>query len=209
MQGFGTMNPTAVKEAGKNNFPMDHLIGNWWAGGDDDARPAGPAGTGYLSLDFVQPGTNFPVIQDIMKYIVDKGKGQTQKDRVGENFYNRGVLNSIIIAEAIRNAQKLTGKKVINGDDMRRGLETLNITAARLKEIGADGFAAPMKVTCTDHNGHNSAYMARWDGKKWTKGSDWIEPIKDKVLPLIDAAAKEYATANAGWPKRTEPCDSK
>ena len=39
-----------------------------------------------------------------------------------------------------------------------------------MKEIGADGFAAPMKVTCDDHNGHNSAYMARWDGTKWTQG---------------------------------------
>ena len=47
--------------------------------------------------------------------------------------------------EAIRNAQKITGKKVINGEDSRRGLETLNITEARLKET-AEGFAALMKV---------------------------------------------------------------
>ena len=207
LQGFGTMNPTAVKEAGKNNFPMDHLIGNWWAGGDDDARPAGPAGNGYLSLDFVAVGTDFPVIKDIQKYVIDKGKSQTEKSRVGENFYNRGVLNSIYIAEAIRNAQKLSGKKVIDGSDMRRGLESLNITEARLKELGAAGFAAPMHVTCADHNGHNSAYMALWDGTKWTKGSDWMQPIKSKVLPLIDEAAKAYASANAGWPKRTEACD--
>ena len=186
------MNPTAVKEAAKNNFPMDHLIGNWWAGGDDDARPAGDGAKGYLSLDFNQVGTNFPVIQDIIKYTVDKGKSQTPKDRVGENFYNRGVLNAMIIAEAIRNAQKLTGKKVITGEDMRRGLETLTISAARLKEMGATGFAAPMNVSCTDHNGHNAAYMAKWDGTKWVKGSDWIEPIKNKVVPLIEAAAKDY-----------------
>jgi len=209
LQGFGAMNPTAVKEAAKNNFKMDHLIGNWWAGGDDDARPAGDGGKGYLSLDFNQVGTNFPVIQDIIKYTVDKGKSQTPKDKVGENLYNRGVLNSMIIAEAIRNAQKITGKKVIDGSDMRRGLETLTISEARLKEMGAEGFAAPMKVTCADHNGHNAAYMAKWDGKKWTKGSDWIQPIKDKVEPLIEAAAKEYASANSGWPKRTEPCDAK
>jgi branched-chain amino acid transport system substrate-binding protein len=116
---------------------MDHLIGNWWAGGDDDARPAGPAGNGYLSLDFVAVGTDFPVIKDIQKYVIDKGKSQTEKGRVGENFYNRGVLNSIYIAEAIRNAQKLSGKKVIDGSDMRRGLESLNLTDARLKELGS------------------------------------------------------------------------
>jgi branched-chain amino acid transport system substrate-binding protein len=207
IQGFGAMNPVTVKEAAKNNFPMDHLIGNWWAGGDDDARPAGDGAKGYLALDFNQVGTNFPVIQDVLKYVVDKGKSLLPKEKVGENFYNRGVLNAIIIAEAVRNAQKITGKKVITGEDMRRGLETLNITEARLKEIGAEGFAAPMRVACDDHNGHNSAYMARWDGTKWTKGSDWIAPIKTKVRPLIEQAAKDYAAANTGWPKRTEACD--
>ena len=207
LQGFGAMNPTAVKEAAKINYPMDHLIGNWWAGNDDDARPAGDGAKGYLSLDFNQVGTNYKVIQDILKYVVDKGKSQTPKDRVGENLYNRGVLNSIIIAEGIRTAQKVSGKKQITGEDMRRGLETLNITEARLQEIGADGFAAPMKIACDDHNGHNAAYMAKWDGTKWVKGSDWIEPLKSKVRPLIESAAKDYAGANAGWPKRTEPCD--
>jgi branched-chain amino acid transport system substrate-binding protein len=207
LQGFGAMNPTAVKEAIKVNYPMDRLIGNWWAGGDDDARPGGPQAKGYLSLDFNQVGTDFPVIQDIIKLLVDKGKSQTAKDRVGENFYNRGVLNSMIIAEAIATAQRITGKKMITGEDMRRGLESLNITAARLKDMGADGFAAPVRVSCADHNGHNAAYLAQWDGTKWTKGSDWIEPIKDKVDPLIAAAARDYAGANAGWPKRTEACD--
>jgi len=207
LQGFGAMNPTAVKEAAKINYPMDHLIGNWWAGNDDDARPAGDGAKGYLSLDFNQVGTNYKVIQDILKYVVDKGKSQTPKDRVGENLYNRGVLNSIIIAEGIRNAQKVSGKKQITGEDMRRGLETLNINDARLKEIGADGFAAPMKIACDDHNGHNAAYMAKWDGTKWVKGSDWIQPLKSKVRPLIEAAAKDYAGANAGWPKRSEACD--
>ena len=47
-----------------------------------------------------------------MKYVVDKGMSQTAKDKVGENLYNRGVYNSMLIAEAVRNAQKLTGKKV-------------------------------------------------------------------------------------------------
>jgi branched-chain amino acid transport system substrate-binding protein len=90
---------------------------------------------------------------------------------------------------------------------MRRGLEILNIRQERLKELGMDGFAAPVSVSCTDHNGHHSVYVAEWDGTKWTKKSDWIEPIKDKVVPLIAAAAKEYATSNTGWPKRTEACD--
>jgi len=208
LQGWGAMNPTAVKEAAKINFPMNRLVGVWWAGGDDDARPAGDGGKGYSTLDFHAVGTDFPVIQDILKHVVDKGMSQVaSKDKVGENLYNRGVYNSMLIAEAIRNAQQITGKKVVNGEDTRRGLEALNITEARLKEMGAEGFAAPVKVSCTDHNGHHKVFVAEWDGKKWVKKSDWMEPMCDKVRPLIEAAAKDYAEKNTGWPKRTEACD--
>src|SRR6266436_1826058 len=42
MWGWGAMNPTAVKEAAKINYPMDHLVSVWWGGSEDDARPAGP-----------------------------------------------------------------------------------------------------------------------------------------------------------------------
>jgi branched-chain amino acid transport system substrate-binding protein len=207
MQGFGAMNPTAIKEAAKISYPMDHFIGVWWAGGDDDARPAGMDAKGYSSLDLNQVGTNFPAIQDILKYVVEKGKAQTPKEQVGENFYNRAVWNSVIIAESIRTAQQLTGKKVVSGEDVRRGLEQLEITTARMKEIGLEGFASPIKVTCADHNGHGGISLVKWDGTKWQPAVPSIQPIKDKVLPLIDSAAQDYVKANAGWPKRTEPCD--
>jgi branched-chain amino acid transport system substrate-binding protein len=208
LQGWGAMNPTAIEEAAKAGYPMNRLVGVWWSGGDDDARPAGSEAKGYSSLDINMVGQNFPAIQDILKYVVDKGKSQVaSKDKVGENLYNRGVLNSVLVAEAIRTAQQLTGKKQVTGEDVRRGLETLRITPARWKEIGLAGFAAPINVSCSDHNGHHGIYLAQWDGTKWTKVSNWIEPIKDRVMPLIENAAKEYAAANLGWPKRTEPCD--
>jgi branched-chain amino acid transport system substrate-binding protein len=206
MWGWGAMNPTAVQEAAKINYPMDHFIGIWWSGSEDDARPAGAGSKGYLSLNLHAVGTNYPAIQDILKHVIGKDS-QTPKEKVGENLYNRGVMNSVIIAEGIRNAQKLTGKKVITGEDMRRGLESLKVTAARWKEIGLGEFAGPFEVNCTDHNGHHSAYVQQWDGAKWVKVSDWIAPMKDKVQPLLDAAAKDYVTKNPAWPKRTEACD--
>ena len=206
MWGWGAMNPTAVQEAAKTGYPMDHFIGVWWSGSEDDARPAGAAGKGYLALNFNAVGADFPAIKDIQKYVIGKDS-QTPATQVGENFYNRGVMNSVVIAEAIRNAQKLTGKKDITGEEMRRGLESLKISGARWKELGLDGFAAPISVSCTDHNGHHSAYVQQWDGAKWVKVSDWISPMKDKVMPLLDAAAQDYVTKNQPWPKRTEACD--
>ena len=138
---------------------------------------------------------------------MDKGKSQVDKTKVGENLYNRGVYNSVLMAEAVRNAQKLTGKKVVTGEDVRRGLETLEISAARWKEIGLPEFGSAVKVSCSDHNGHQSAYMQQWDGTKWVKVSDWIAPMKDKVRPMLESAAKEYVSKDPAWPKRSEPCD--
>jgi branched-chain amino acid transport system substrate-binding protein len=207
MWGWGAMNPTAVQEAAKTGYPMDHFIGIWWSGSEDDARPAGAAGKGYLSLNFNAVGSNFSAIKDIEKNVIAKGNSQTPKEKVGENFYNRGVMNAAVIAEAIRNAQKITGKKDITGDEMRRGLESLQISAARWKEMGFDGFATPISVSCTDHNGHASAYVQQWDGAKWVKISDWLAPMNDKVGPLIDEAAADYVKKNQPWPKRTEACD--
>ena len=152
-------------------------------------------------------GANFPAIKDIQKYVIGKDS-QTPASQVGENFYNRGVMNSVVIAEAIRNAQKLTGKKDITGEEMRRGLESsANLGGALEGTRASTDFASPISVSCTDHNGHHSAYVQQWDGAKWVKVSDWIAPIKDKVMPLLDAAAKDYVTKNKPWPKRTEACD--
>ncbi len=207
MWGWGAMNPTAVQEAAKTGYPMDHFIGVWWSGSEDDARPAGAGGKGYLAMNFNAVGANYPAIKDIEKYVIAKGNSQTPKDMVGENFYNRGVMNAVVIAEAIRNAQRITHKKVITGADMRRGLETLRISEQRWKQIGLAGFGPPIHVSCNDHNGHGSVYVQQWDGKNWVKVSDWISPVKDKVMPLLDEAAKDYVGKNQPWPKRAEACD--
>jgi branched-chain amino acid transport system substrate-binding protein len=81
--------------------------------------------------------------------VVDKGQSEVAGgDKVGESHYNKGVFNSVLIAEAIRNAQKRTGHKAVTGEDVRRGLETLDISAARRKELGLPDFGAPLKISC-------------------------------------------------------------
>lgn len=206
-QGWGAMNPTAVKEAIKAGFPIDKLVGVWWAGGDDDARAGEAAAKGYKTLNFHNTGNSFPAMQDILKHVHEKNLSQGKKEQVGENLYNRGVFNSMLIAEAVRTAQKLTGKKGVNGEDTRRGFEALDINAARLKEMGLEGFANAMKVSCTDHNGHNKVFVSQWDGTKYVKASDWMDPIKELVRPLIEQEAKDYVAKDAGWPKRTLACE--
>jgi branched-chain amino acid transport system substrate-binding protein len=204
MWGWGAMNPTAIKEAARIKYPMDRFIGVWWSGGDDDARPAGDGAVGYLSVNFHATGTDFPAIQDIMKHVVSKGDSQVDSDsRVGENLYNRGVYNSAMIAEGIANAQRITGKKAITGADMRKGLESVNLNSARLKELGLEGFTRPVRISCSDHSGSHSIFIQRWNGANWEKVSDWIEPMKDRVRPLLQEAADKYTSDKAGWTKQS------
>ena len=206
LYGWGALNSTAIKEAVRVGYPMDKFISIWWPG-EDDARGAGEGAKGFKTLNWHATGTNFPALQDVIKHVVDKGLSKASKEKVGEVLYNRGIYNSMLIAEGIRNAQKLTGKKVVTGEDVRRGLETINLDPARLKELGLEGFTSPIALSCTDHNGHRAAFVQEWDGAKWVKVTDPIEPMTDRVKGQLDAAATDYAEKNTGWPKRTEPCD--
>lgn len=149
------------------------------------------------------------MLKDIQKHVIDKGLSKVAKGKEGEVLYNRGVYNSMLIAEGIRNAQKLTGKKAVTGEDVRRGLETINLTPERLKELGMDGFTDPLKLSCADHNGHGAVFVQEWDGDKYVETGGAIKPMGDKVGPVAAAAAKDYVEKNAGWPKRSEACDSK
>jgi branched-chain amino acid transport system substrate-binding protein len=206
--GSGALNLAAVTEGAKISYAMDHLISVWWGGGEDDVRAAGPGAKGYLALNFAAVGAQFGALQDIEKYVVDNGQSEVAaKEKVGESHYNKGVYSSVLIAEAIRNAQKLTGHRVVSGEDVRRGLETLEISAARWAALGLPEFGAPLRMTCTDHSGHQAAYLQQWDGRKWVKVTGWESPMTDRVQPLLEAAARDYVSKDPAWPKRTEPCD--
>ena len=200
MWGWGAMNPTAIKEAAKIRFPMDRFIGNWWAGSHSDLKPVGDAGKGYLAANFSGVGTDFAAVQDVIKYVVDKGNSQVKsKDDVGNVLYNRGLFNAVILAEAVRVAQAETGKKVINGEDMRYGLENIDLSEERLVELGLENFTGPIKGNCADHEGAGSIFIQQWDGSDWSRTTDLIEPMNDIVRPLLEEAANEYVSDKPDW----------
>jgi branched-chain amino acid transport system substrate-binding protein len=192
ISGWGVMNQVAVKEAAAINFPMDHVVGNWWTGTESDVVPAGDGAKGYKSMTFHAPGNNFKVHQDIMKFVHDKGKGSGPKEGVGEVLYNRTVINAMLDTEAVRLAmQKFGTKGAPTAEQVRWGMENLNITDKRLEELGMKGLMRPLKVTCDNHEGNGLALVQQWDGKKWSIVSDWIEPMREVVRPKLEAAAIE------------------
>ncbi len=200
---FGAMTPTAIKEAAKIRFPMDKFIGNWWSGAHADLEPVGAAGKGYKAANFSGVGTDFPALQDVIKHVIDAGKSQADKDDVGKVNYNRGLFNAVIMAEAVRAAQKATGKKAITGADMRVGLETFVLDEARLKEVGLEGFTAPITGSCKDHEGAGSIFIQQWDGNDWGRISDLIPPMTAVVKPLLEDAADKYVSEQTDWQTQT------
>ena len=195
--GWGVMNPAALKNAARVGFPMDHIIGNFWTGSEEDVEPVGAAAKGYISAAINPSGKDFKVIQEIERVVYAAGKGNmVDKKRVGSIYYNRGVLTGIVSVEAIRVAQGKFGKKPLTGEQIRWGLENLNLDPARIAAIGATGFIQPLKVTCADHEGGGAVKFQQWDGTKWKIISDWIQADKELVRPLIEESASKYAKEN-------------
>src|ERR1700687_4558924 len=195
LRGWGVMNPVALKTAAKVGYPRDHIIGVWWSGAEEDVIPAGDAAKGFIAAAFHPSGTDFPAIKDIQKYVYSGGKKGNLEDpkRLGTIYYNRGVIHGILNSEAIRTAQAKFGKKPLTGEQIRWGLENLNIDDKRLKELGAVGLLQPIKVSCADHEGGGAVKFQQWDGTKWKIISDWIKSDQSIVRPLIEESAAAYA----------------
>jgi branched-chain amino acid transport system substrate-binding protein len=201
--GWGVMNQVAVREAASIRFPMDHFIGNWWSGSENDVLPAGKGAHGYLSGAFHAAGDNFKAHDDIKKYIYDKGMGLGDRDRIGEVLYNRGLVAAMWTAEAIRTAMKIHNTTDIKGKHVRDGFEALDVDEARLKELGLEGFTIPVKISCENHEGPGKVALQQWDAnaKKWNMVSGFYEQLSDITAPLIEADSAQYAAENNVTPR--------
>ena len=208
MWGWGAMNPGAINEAVKTRFDINRFIGIWWSGHDDDLMVAGQKAKGYKALSWNIPG-KYPVIDDIKKYVIDKGLSKIKNaDTIYRNFYTRGIIISMMQAEAIRTAQKHFNTSNVNAEQVRWGLENLNITEARLEELGMKGMGYPIKTSCEDHSGHHPAWVLEWNGKEFEPITNLIAPMNDVVRPMLEEAANKYAESNSPWPGRNNiPCN--
>ncbi len=202
MSGWGVMNQVAVKEAASIDFPMDHFIGNWWSGTESDVVPAGAGAKGYKSTTFHGAGAQWKVHQDILKILYKGNESEARSNNWGEVLYNRALINAMLGVESIRTAMGRYGNKPLTGEQVRWGMENLNMTDARLKELGMEGMTRPIKVTCSDHESGGPVLFQQWDGKKWNMVSDWVPVMRDVVRPMIEAAAMDYAKENKITPRK-------
>jgi branched-chain amino acid transport system substrate-binding protein len=190
--GWGVMNSTSVIEAAAVGYPRDKVIGVWWSGAEPDVTPAGEKALGYKALMLQHPAGRFAVHAELEKYVVSKGKS-VAKDDFAQVLYNRGLINSMLGVEAIRTAQAKYGNKPLTGEQVRWGLENLDLTEARIKELGFEGMLKPIKFSCQDHQGADQARVQQWDGKSWQIISDYYTADESLLAPMVKEAAAKYA----------------
>ena len=206
MWGWGAMNAGAITEAVKTKFPMENMLGVWWAGHDADLKIVGENGKGYKSISWSFPNPDAPVMADIKKHVVEAGNTQSNEEEMSGVFYSRGIIISAILAEGITAAQAEFGTPQITASQLRWGLENIKMTEERIAELGLDGMVPPFATSCSNHTGHSGGWMLEWDGAKFVKVSDHLSPNVDNYAELIASSAGEYADANAPWPVN-EDCE--
>src|SRR6056300_1469915 len=187
MWGWGVMNQVAIQEAVNIRFPMENFIGVWWSGSENDVVPAGPKANGYKSLAFHGVGNEFPVLDEIKKYVVDAGKAAGAGDQVGTVLYNRGMYMAMLHSEAARTAQKMTGNSDVLQGDMIKAMEAFEMTEAKMVELGLPNFGPSFKVTCQNHGGDGLVAVAQWDANagSWNMISDYKQSDQSVVAKLI------------------------
>ncbi|QDL39214.1 ABC transporter substrate-binding protein [Rhodoferax sediminis] len=207
--GWGVMNSTALKEAQATGYPRDKMYGVWWAGAEPDVKDVGEGAKGYHALALNTSGQQPKVMQDILKYVYAKGQGTGPKDDVGSVLYTRGVIIQMLSNEAVRTAQARFGKgKVMSGEQVRWGLENLNLTQAKLDALGFNGVMRPISTSCADHMGSTAARIETWDGKKWNITSDYIEADEQIIKPMVKAGAAKYLADKKMTPRTPADCQS-
>lgn len=201
----GVMTPTAIREAQATGFARDKIYSIWWAGSDHDVKDIGEGAKGYNTITIHNTAELDKVHQEVKDTLYAKGQGTAKSvSDVGAMAHTRGMVISMLQVEAIRAAQEKFGKgKVMTPEQVRWGLENLNLTQERLDELGFGKILRPIQTSCSNHMGTDWGRIAQWDGKQWKVVSDWYQADQAMVQPLVQEYADKYAKEK-NIPARTD-----
>ena len=208
--GWGVMNSTLLKEAQATGYPRDKIYGVWWAGAEPDVKDVGEGAKGYNAITMqhgAEPNAGF--VKEVLEKVHGKGQGTGPKDEVGSVLYVRGAMSAMMAVEGMRRAQERFGKgKVITGEQMRWGLENLDLSQAKLDALGFKGVLRPISTSCQDHVGSAWGRIHTWNGSKWEFTSDWYQADEMILKPMVKAAADKYAAEKKLTRRTPADCQS-
>jgi branched-chain amino acid transport system substrate-binding protein len=206
--GWGVMNSTALKEAQATGFPRDKMYGIWWAGAEPDVKDVADGAKGYNALALqhsAEPGSK--VVKDVLDMVYAKGQGTGDKADVGSVLYMRGLISAMLGVEGVRKAQERYGKgKVMTGEQVRWGLENLNLDQKTLDAMGFAGVMRPVQTSCLDHMGSSWVRVQSWNGSKWVVGNEWFQADDKLLRGMVLNASRKYAEEKKITPRTPEQC---
>ena len=206
--GWGVMNSTALKEAQATGYPREKMLGVWWAGAEPDVKDVAAGAKGYNALALqhsAEPQSK--VVKDMLAQVHAKGQGTGPKEEVGQVLYMRGLISAMLAVEGVRKAQERFGKgKVMTGEQVRWGLENMNLDQKTLDAMGFAGVMRPVQTSCLDHMGASWVRIQTWDGSKWVPGNDWYQADEKLLRGMVLNASRKYAEEKKITPRTPEQC---
>ena len=199
------MNSTAMNNAARINFPRNRMMYVTFGGAEEDMYPAGDASKGTYVVANALPG-KYSLVQKIKDKVYGANKGNmSDPDRIGSVYYNRGLGAAMMWIEGMKNAQKIHNKigKAVTGAEFRDGYEAINMTDARLNELGIPGMLAPFALSCENHEGAGKFALMQWNGKKFDNVRPFTGPLDPVFIRgLVESSAAKFATENSITPKK-------
>lgn len=183
--GAGVGQTVALTEAIRNGLPMDRVSSSVWIS-ESDMDVVGPEqATGVMKIEPCVSGREPKLVQDILKEVVEAGKGAGPEDKVGTSYYNYGVMLASIMVEGVRMAFEKAPDGPVSGEWLNAGLRSIT-------NFDAEGLIPPTTVTPEDHQGGGQARVARWNGSKFVPATDWFSANQDVVWEEVRKYSSEF-----------------
>ncbi|UGV28658.1 branched-chain amino acid ABC transporter substrate-binding protein [Rhodopseudomonas boonkerdii] len=186
---LSNMHVIASREMKRNGIALDKYIAVNWMNEVDINNIGAAAAKGMKRGTNVAGGSNHPLMQEIIKQLYDKGKGNGDRKNLDDVYYNTGLAIWSIAIEGARLALKKDGWP-LTSEKIKNGLESIN-------GYDANGMIAPVTVSAKDHGGGGKTRIEMWDGSKWVPQTDWIAAYTDEVWNVVKIQSADYAKSDA------------
>ncbi|MDR3465806.1 MAG: ABC transporter substrate-binding protein [Xanthobacteraceae bacterium] len=183
--GAGVGQTVALTEAIRNGIPMNRVSSSVWLSESDMDVVGRAQAAGVIKLEPCASGRSPKLIQDIIKTVIEPGKGAGDKAKVGTAYYNYGVMMAALMVEGVRKAFEKAPNGPIDGPWLNAGLTSIS-------NFEAEGLIPPTTVTTTDHQGGGRCRIARWDGAKFAPATDWFSANQDVVWAEIKKSTDAF-----------------